>query len=126
MKISLEEKPMPGERPKKNYKRWLSITLSALSLMYLLAPMLVAPNQPVIAQSQNFLPLNTCSSTQSYEATMFALTDGNILLNFNPGTPSLINSTTKINGLAQGENIVGIDFRPANGQLYALSTASRL
>ena len=126
MKISLEEKPMPGEQPKKNYKRWLSITLSALCLINLLAPMLVDPNQEVNAQGQSLLNLNQCSANQTFEATMFALTSNNTLLNFNPGTPSIINSTSNITGLAQGESIVGIDFRPANGQLYALSSASRL
>jgi trimeric autotransporter adhesin len=126
MKISLEEKPMPGERPKKSYKRWLSITLIALCLINLLAPMLVAPNQGVNAQSQGLLNLNQCSANQSFEATMFALTSNNTLLSFNPGLPSIINSTVNISGLAQGESIVGIDFRPANGQLYALSSASQL
>jgi hypothetical protein len=57
---------------------------------------------------------------------MFALTDRNSLLNFNPGQPSQINSVRFITGLAQGENVVGIDFRPANGQLYALTTANRI
>jgi trimeric autotransporter adhesin len=126
MEISLEEKPMPGEQPKKNHKRWLSITLSALCLINLLAPMLVDPNQEVNAQAQSLVNLNQCSANQSFEATMFALTSNNILLNFNPGTPSIINSTRNITGLGQGESIVGIDFRPANGQLYALSTASRV
>jgi hypothetical protein len=104
----------------------LSITLSALCLINLLAPMLVAPNQPVIAQSQNSFSLNTCSASQSFEATMFALTANNQLLSFNPGYPNIINSTRNITGLSQGESLVGIDFRPANGQLYALSSASQL
>jgi len=94
--------------------------------MNLLGPMLVAPSEPVIAQSQSLLSLNSCSANQSFEATMFAVTVNNMLLNFNPGTPSVINSTRRITGLTQGENVVGIDFRPANGQLYALTSASRL
>jgi 3D (Asp-Asp-Asp) domain-containing protein len=57
---------------------------------------------------------------------MFAVTDKNTLLNFNPGQPGMINSTRFITGLSQGESVVGIDFRPANGQLYALTTANRL
>jgi hypothetical protein len=117
---------MPGDQPKKSYKRLLSITLSFLCLINLLAPMLAPTSQPVNAQVQGLLNLNSCSTNQSYEATMFAVTVNNALLNFNPGTPSIINSTRNITGLAQGENIVGIDFRPANGQLYALSSASRI
>jgi trimeric autotransporter adhesin len=57
---------------------------------------------------------------------MFAVTDKNALLNFNPGQPSMINSTRFITGLSQGESVVGLDFRAANGQLYALTTANRL
>jgi len=57
---------------------------------------------------------------------MFALTDRNSIVNFNPGMPGVINSVRFITGLSNGENVVGIDFRPANGQLYALTTANRL
>ena len=57
---------------------------------------------------------------------MFALTDRNQLLNFNPGQPGMINSVRFITGMSSGENVVGIDFRPANGLLYALTTANRL
>ena len=117
---------MPGDLLKKNYKPLLSITLSLLCLINLLAPMLVAPSQQVIAQSQGLMTLNTCAANQSYEATMFAVTVNNTLLNFNPGTPSMINSSFPIKGLAQGENVLGIDFRPANGVLYALTSASRI
>ncbi len=42
---------------------------------------------------------------------MFALTDKNTLLNFNPGQPGMINSVRFITGLSSGENLVGIDFR---------------
>jgi trimeric autotransporter adhesin len=57
---------------------------------------------------------------------MFALTDRNSLLNFNPGQPGVINSVRFITGLARGEDVVGIDFRPATGQLYAATTANRI
>jgi hypothetical protein len=57
---------------------------------------------------------------------MFAVTDNNKLLNFNPGQPGMMNSTRFITGLSQGESVVGLDFRAANGQLYALTTAKRL
>src|SRR5215475_11439062 len=124
--ISTEDKPMPGEQPNKNYKRFLSITLISLCLITPLAPALLGPGRPVSAQSQGLLSLNSCSANQSFEATMFAVTVNNTLLNFNPGTPGVINSSRRITGLARGEDVVGIDFRPANGQLYALTSANRL
>src|SRR5215510_10211003 len=117
---------MPGSRMKKVYKRWLSITLILFCCASPLAPILGVPGRPAIAQSQSLSSLNSCSGGQSYEATMFALTDRNSLLNFSPGQPGNINGVRFITGLSQGEDVVGIDFRPANGQLYALTTANRL
>ncbi len=117
---------MPRSRTKTSYKRWLSITLILLCGINPLAPALVDPGKPVIAQGQGLSSLNSCSGNQSFEATMFAVTVRNTLLNFNPGNPGMINSARFITGLARGEDVVGIDFRPANGLLYALTTASRI
>ncbi|MGH9765900.1 MAG: DUF4394 domain-containing protein [Blastocatellia bacterium] len=108
---------------KKNTRRWLPTTLVLLCTLNLLTPMLVNPGA---ANGQSLLSFNSCSASQSFEATMFAVTVRNTLLNFNPGAPGVINSARFIIGLAQGEDVVGIDFRPANGQLYALTDASRL
>lgn len=55
----------------------------------------------------------------------FAVDESNNLLAFNfmsVGTPV----SKPITGLQTGETIVGIDFRPVNGQLYALGSTSRL
>jgi hypothetical protein len=106
-----------------NYKRLLSITLILVCLINPLAPELAAQGQP---GSQGFLSINSCSANQFYEATMFAVTERNTLLNFNPGMPGMINSVRFISGLARGEDVVGIDFRPANGLLYAATTANRI
>lgn len=59
-------------------------------------------------------------------AEAVGLTTANQLVRFNPRTPNTIASTTAITGLAGGETVVGIDFRPANGMLYALTDAARL
>lgn len=58
--------------------------------------------------------------------TAFAVTASNMLVSFNTLTPGTILSTAPITGLGAGENILGIDFRPASGQLFALSSASRI
>jgi hypothetical protein len=57
---------------------------------------------------------------------LLALTSDNRLLPLVAGTPLAIGPATAISGLAAGESIVGIDFRPLNGQLYGLSDQSRL
>lgn len=55
----------------------------------------------------------------------YSITGGTNLLIFNPQGGG--NNTTKaITGLQSGETILGVDMRPANGQLYALGSSSRL
>jgi uncharacterized protein (TIGR03437 family) len=58
--------------------------------------------------------------------TIYALTTANNLISFNASTPGTIASNVAITGLAQGETLVGIDFRPRNNQLYGVSSASRI
>jgi hypothetical protein len=59
-------------------------------------------------------------------STMFAISSTNALLRFDSGAPGTILSTTAISGLQAGENLLGIDFRPANGQLYGVGSTSRV
>ena len=57
------------------------------------------------------------------------LNDSDQLLRFNSVTPGTIAATVAIGGLGGGEDVVGIDFRPANGLLYGLGldgTTARL
>jgi hypothetical protein len=54
----------------------------------------------------------------------YAVNDANMLMIFNPENPAPISKA--ITGLSTGESILGIDFRPATGQLFALGSTSRL
>jgi hypothetical protein len=56
---------------------------------------------------------------------MVALRGGTELVRFHSATPAAILSVA-ITGLQAGETIVGIDMRPANGQLYGVGSSSRL
>jgi hypothetical protein len=58
-------------------------------------------------------------------ATVFGLA-GNQLVSFSVATPATLAATTAITGLQGGENVIGIDFRPANGKLYAATTGGRV
>ena len=58
--------------------------------------------------------------------TIYAVTTTNVLLTFDSATPGTIASSVAITGLVGGDAIVAIDLRPATGQLYALSSGSRL
>ncbi|AXE20757.1 hypothetical protein DR864_24995 [Runella rosea] len=73
------------------------------------------------------LPANIIGIAIPTEPVAYAIDDANNLLIFNPVAASPITPTTKtIMGLQMGESILGIDFRPSNGQLYALGSTSRI
>lgn len=59
-------------------------------------------------------------------ATLYALTTGNRLLRFASDRPQQITETLSVYGMQRGELLLGIDFRPANKQLYGLGSTSRL
>jgi hypothetical protein len=60
------------------------------------------------------------------DPTVFALSNSNRLLQFNEARPDRILAQVAISGLASGEQMLGIDFRPATGQLYGVSNANQL
>lgn len=55
----------------------------------------------------------------------YAIDNANALQIFDPNNPATP-VTKALMGLPSGENILGIDFRPLNGQLYALGSSSRI
>ena len=58
--------------------------------------------------------------------TALALTADNRLLAFNPTAPNTVTATTTITGLASGEAILGVDFRPRDGLLYGIATGGKI
>jgi uncharacterized protein (TIGR03437 family) len=65
-------------------------------------------------------------ASPAIEGTVFAVTASNNLISFNQFAPNAIMKTTAITGLQPGENILGVDFRPRTGVLYAISSQSRV
>src|SRR5215213_4160644 len=59
-------------------------------------------------------------------STLAVLTKDERLLTIDTGNTQAVVSNQAITGLQAGENLVGIDVRPATGELYALSAAGRL
>ncbi len=55
----------------------------------------------------------------------YAVNTSNQLVIFNPMNPS-VTASKPITGMAAGATVLGIDFRPANGQLYALVSNGQL
>ncbi len=52
--------------------------------------------------------------------TIWAIDSGNKLLRFTADKPGKIASSRPVTGMQAGDKLVGIDFRPATGQLYAM------
>jgi trimeric autotransporter adhesin len=58
--------------------------------------------------------------------TVVGLTNDNTLISFNAQRPGTILGRLGVSGLQASERLVGIDFRPATGQLFGLGDTSRL
>jgi hypothetical protein len=58
--------------------------------------------------------------------TIYAVTTGNQLVQFNAGQPQKTLSTQALTGLAAGDTLLGIDYRVAKGQLFGLGASGQL
>jgi hypothetical protein len=63
---------------------------------------------------------------QGPDLMAYGLTANNELVAFNANNPKMFTSKTAVTGVVSGEKLMSIDFRPATGELYALSNASKL
>ena len=57
---------------------------------------------------------------------VLAITSGNNLLMFSGSAPGTILNSVAVTGLQSGESLVGIDFRPSTGKLYAIGNSNRV
>ena len=72
------------------------------------------------------LSVVACAGTAQAAQPVVALTENNRLLSFDAGAPSTVSASVAITGMQAGENMLGIDFRPATEQLYGLGSTGRL
>ncbi|MFM9956925.1 MAG: DUF4394 domain-containing protein [Phycisphaerales bacterium] len=57
---------------------------------------------------------------------IIGLRSDNVLVSFDSSTPGTIGGTVAVSGLQAGENLLGIDLRPATGQVIGLGSSNRL
>ena len=74
--------------------------------------------------NENMMPEEPVTTTLP-NAMIYGLTDNNQLVYFNTKNSSTFTSTKPIMGIPSGEKLMSIDFRPATGELYAVSNASK-
>lgn len=80
-----------------------------------------------VALAVTSLALGGCLSddgTTLSVGDVFVLTSSNQLASFNRTTPSSIRTSVAITGVLSGDTLLGIDFRPRNGQLYAVARST--
>jgi len=63
---------------------------------------------------------------RNFGRAVYGIDNTNNLIRFGSLRPDRVIQRGVISGLQPGENIVGIDFRPADGRLYALGSSNRL
>ncbi|MBS1793177.1 MAG: DUF4394 domain-containing protein [Acidobacteria bacterium] len=68
----------------------------------------------------------TAGLTGVKAVTIYGVNATNQLVRFDSATPGTVTTVGAITGLQAGEDVLGIDFRPATGQLYALGSTNRL
>lgn len=68
----------------------------------------------------------TANARLASDYMFYVLTDNNQLVRLNTQNPSASMGTLTVTGVLNNERLIGIDFRPATGQLYAVSNGSRL
>ncbi|WP_425615481.1 DUF4394 domain-containing protein [Anatilimnocola sp. NA78] len=64
--------------------------------------------------------------TRQLLATLVGLTVSNQLITFDSATPETIVTQNRVTGMLPGELLVGIDHRPATGELYGVGSRGRL
>ncbi len=104
--------------------------LGAMALSALLLAGCQNDNQILSSADQNgeldgLSKTNVAGGNSSGE-TLYGMTTSNKLLTFNSAEPRRILSSLRVTGLQTGEELLAIDFRPANGKLYGLGSTSRL
>ncbi len=71
--------------------------------------------------TSSFRPTVTPLEDRTTPTAAFALSN-NTLFAFDTATPATVGTGVPVTGLGTGENLVGIDIRPQNGQLYGLTS----
>jgi hypothetical protein len=63
-------------------------------------------------------------SANSWAFDIYAATESGILVRFDNATPGVLDLVLSISGLGVGESVIGIDIRPADLKMYALTRDS--
>lgn len=106
------------------FRKFNTLALVIAVLLGLVPLSVVAAQTPPATTPTVSQPAAT--SVPAASVNLYALTTNNRLLRFTGGAPGTGQGDVAISGLQANENLLGIDFRPATGQLFGLGSTSRL
>ncbi|GAA4465589.1 DUF4394 domain-containing protein [Nibrella saemangeumensis] len=99
--------------------------LKAVAFALLLTTLAACQNDALVPSKPEVL--STANARKGFgDITFYALAGGIQLDKYSTKNPEMLLQSVTISGLQMGETILGIDFRPATGQLYGLGSTSRL
>ncbi|MDB5890590.1 MAG: polymerase [Polaromonas sp.] len=112
----------------RNNTGYAALTVGASTALYRInlsaaAPAAAATLIGAIAGGETIRGL---ALVQPAAASITGLTTANRLVGIDPRAPTTLTRNVAITGLTAGDIILGMDFRPADGQLWALSNTGRL
>ncbi len=105
------------------------VLFGKVGALLVLSLSLVACKKDLSSVNENTLEPSSLvfkSNTNNPEGIIFYALAGITLDKYSTSNPEMIISSAMITGLQAGEMILGIDFRPKTGQLYALGSNSRV
>lgn len=91
-----------------------------------LAPAAGASAATLVGQIGDGAEVRGLAVRQKAAPTVVGLTFNSRLVTFKHTAPGTLTSNVAISGLNTGESVVGMDMRPSDGKLYALTVAGRL
>ncbi len=105
-----------------------ALTVGSTTSLYRVNISAVAPAAAatLVGRISNGDSIRGLALVQPRAVNVTGLTSDNRLVAFNPASPNTLSGNVAITGLNAGENILGMDFRPADNQLWALSSTGRL
>lgn len=112
----------------RNNAGYAALTVGAITSLYRVNVSAVAPAAAatLVGRISNGDAIRGLALVQPRAVNVTGLTIDNRLVTFNPASPNTLTGNVAIIGLNPGENILGMDFRPADSQLWALSSTGRL
>jgi hypothetical protein len=109
----------------RNNVGYAALTVAGLTQLYTV-PLSGTAGAKLVATIGNGEAIVGLTLVPPAAARVYVLNDASRLSSFAPASPNTLSTPVPISGLAPNESVVGVDFRPANGRLYALTSAARL